>query len=431
MTKKINVVTLGCSKNIVDSEVLMHQLNRGGWEIVHNSNDPTAKVVVINTCGFIGDAKEESIETILSFVDAKSKGVIDRIFVMGCLSQRYRNELETEIPEVDGFFGVYDLPKILDTLNVKLTEPELNERWLSTPNHYAYLKISEGCNWGCSYCAIPLIKGKHVSRSMESLLEEAKALAGKGVKELIVIAQDTTFYGIDLYGERKIAELLNSFSQIDGIEWIRLQYAYPFGFPDDLTAEIKANPKICKYIDIPLQHISNQVLKMMHRGINREQTIEFINKIRSNIPELAIRTTFMVGHPGETSEAFDELVSFIRDFRFDRVGIFEYSEEEGTYAAKNYPDSVPAEEKTRRAEMLMEVQQMVSFELNQQKIGRTFKVIIDGIEEDYAVCRTEFDSPEVDQEVLVKLDGRSQKPGEFYMVRITGAQDYDLIGEFI
>lgn len=431
MAKKINVVTLGCSKNVVDSEVLMHQLDKGGWEIVHNSNDPSAKVVVINTCGFIGDAKEESVETILGFVDAKTKGLIDKVYVMGCLSQRYRNELETEIPEVDGFFGVSDLPQIVAELNVTYNESELNRRRLTTPKHYAFLKISEGCNWGCSFCAIPLIRGKHISRPIESLIDEAKILANQGVKELIVIAQDTTYYGFDLYGERRITQLLNSLSKIDGIEWIRLHYAYPSAFPEDLIAEIKSNPKICKYIDIPFQHINTQVLKMMRRGIDREQTIEFINKIRSNIPGIAIRTTFLVGHPGETPDAFNELADFLQEYRFDRVGVFEYSEEEGTYAAQNYADTIPAEEKARRAELLMKLQQNISLELNQLRVGQTYNVIVDGFEGDYAICRTEFDSPEVDQEVLVKRKGKTLKPGEFHKVRVIEAQEYDLIGEFI
>lgn len=431
MTKKINVVTLGCSKNVVDSEVLMHQLNRGGWEVVHNSNNPSAKVVVINTCGFIGDAKQESIETILNFVHAKGKGIIDKVYVMGCLSQRYRNELEAEIPEVDGFFGVSDLPQIVGELNVLYNEPELNRRWISTPGHFAYLKISEGCNWGCSFCAIPLIRGKHVSRTVESLIDEAQMLAEQGVKELIVIAQDTTYYGLDIYGERKIATLLNSLSKINGIEWIRLHYAYPFGFPDNLIDEIKSNPKICNYIDIPLQHINTEVLKMMRRGVDRNQTIEFINKIRKNIPEIAIRTTFLVGHPGETPEAFEELIEFVKDYRFDRVGVFEYSEEEGTHAAQNYPDTIPPKEKARRAEKLMQVQQAISLELNQLKIGRTFRVIVDSIDGEFAICRTEFDSPEVDQEVLVKLNGRNINTGYFHNVRIVEAQEYELIGEFI
>jgi len=409
----------------------MHQLDKGGWEIVHNSNDPSARVVVINTCGFIGDAKEESVETILGFVDAKGKGLIDKIYVMGCLSQRYRNELEAEIPEVDGFFGVSDLPRIVPELNVTYNESEVNRRWLTTPKHYAFLKISEGCNWGCSFCAIPLIRGKHVSRPIESLIDETTKLANQGVKELIVIAQDTTYYGFDIYGERRITQLLNSLSQIDGIEWIRLHYAYPSAFPDDLIAEINSNPKICKYIDIPLQHINTQVLKMMRRGINREQTIDLIEKIRKNIPEIAIRTTFLVGHPGETLEAYNELVDFVKDYQFDRVGAFAYSEEEGTYAAQKFTDSISNEEKTRRVDKLMEIQQMVSLELNQQRVWRTFKVIIDAVEGHYAVCRTEFDSPEVDQEVLVKLNGNNVKPGEFHTVRIVEAQEYDLFGEFV
>ncbi len=430
MEKKINLVTLGCSKNVVDSEVLMHQLALGGWRVLHNSNDTSARVVVVNTCGFIGDAKEESIDTIFGFVKAKSQGQVDKVYVMGCLSQRYRHELEQEIPEVDGFFGVSDLPLIVNELNATYQEHLLHQRMLSTPKHYAYLKISEGCNWGCSYCAIPLIRGKHISRSIESLIDEAHFLAQQGVRELIVIAQDTTYYGLDLYGERRITQLLNRLSQINGIEWIRLHYAYPFNFPDDLIYEMRDNPKICKYLDIPLQHINDNVLKMMRRGIDRKQTVDFINKLRENISNLAIRTTFLVGHPGETHEAFNELVDFIRDYRFDRVGVFEYSEEEGTFAQKNYRDDISPEEKARRASIVMEVQQQISLELNRNRIGERFKVIVDRREGEYFVCRTEHDSPEVDQEVLVKGSASKAKPGDFRMVKITSAQEYDLYGVF-
>lgn len=434
MKKKINIVTLGCSKNIVDSELLMHQLSLGNWEVVHDSNDTSAKVVVINTCGFIGDAKEESVNTILDFVNAKKNGFVDKVYVMGCLSQRYKKDLMNEIPEVDGFYGVSDLPQILKELNTEHNHRALVERKLTTPSHYAYLKISEGCNWGCSYCAIPLIRGKHISRTIESLVEEATILAQKGVKELIVIAQDTTYYGVDIYGERKISELLNKLSKIDGIEWIRLHYAYPFGFPDELIEEIRSNPKVCKYLDIPLQHINSEVLRMMRRGIDRTDTVKLINKIRERIPDIAIRTTFLVGHPGETPEAFNELIDFIKAFRFDRVGVFEYSEEEDTFAAINYTDSIPAEEKQRRAEQLMAVQQEISFDLNREKIGKQFRVIVDRLEGDYFICRTENDSPEVDQEVLVKtsnIPSSGIAPGDFKEVIITDALEYDLYGEFI
>ncbi len=431
MAKKINVVTLGCSKNVVDSEVLMYQLQKGGWEIIHNSNDTSAKVVIVNTCGFIADAKEESIDTILNFINAKEHGLIDKVYVMGCLSQRYRNELISELPEVDGFYGVSDLPLILSDLNTSLNQKDIVNRLQTTPSHFAYLKISEGCNWGCSYCAIPLIRGKHRSRTMDSLIQEARLLAQKGVKELIVIAQDTTYYGYDLYGKRRIAELMNELSNIDGIDWIRLHYAYPYAFPKELIWVMRDNPKICKYIDVPLQHINDNVLKMMRRGIDRAQTIDFINQLRSSMPDLAIRTTFLVGHPGETREAFDELLEFVNTFRFDRVGVFEYSEEDGTYAQQHYPDSIEPKEKRRRHEALMQAQQNISYELNQKRVGRIFNVIVDGFEDNYLVCRTEYDSPEVDQEVLVVANGAKVNPGDFINVRVTSATEYDLYGEIV
>lgn len=430
--KKINIVTLGCSKNVVDSEVLMKQLELGGWELVHDSNDSSAKVVVVNTCGFIADAKEESVDTIMNFVNAKNNGVIERLYVMGCLSQRYKDELVKEIPEVDGFYGVSDLPDILKALENPFFTDCTNQRFITTPKHFAFLKISEGCNWGCSYCAIPLIRGKHISKSIEDLVAEAKYLASQGVKELIVIAQDSTFYGIDLYGKRMISELLNELSKIDKIEWIRLHYAYPANFPMDLIETIKNNPKICKYIDIPFQHISDNMLKLMRRGITKSETIEFVETIRKNIPDISIRTTFLVGHPGETAEDFKELIDFVEKYQFDRVGVFTYSEEEGTHAAISMKDNIPQKVKERRSSELMELQQSISLANNLKRVGQTLKVIVDSVGNDEIVGRTEYDSPEVDQEVLLtNPQNRKVKVGDFVNARIISAQDYDLIGEMI
>lgn len=414
----------------MDSEFLMKQLDFDGWEVIHDSDDTSAKVVVINTCGFIADAKEESTDTILRFVNAKNQGVIDRIYVMGCLSQRYKSELEQEIPEVDGFYGVTDLPEILKDLKSKYTQEVANKRILTTPKHYAYLKISEGCNWGCAYCAIPLIRGKHISRTIESLIDEATQLAKDGVKELLVIAQDSTYYGLDIYGRRMISELIQKLSEISGIEWIRIHYAYPSSFPLDLIDVIKNNPKVCKYIDIPFQHISDNMLKLMRRGLGKQETIELVNKLRSEVPSIAIRTTFLVGHPGETEEDFNELLDFVKTSKFDRVGVFTYSEEEGTYAANNHPDTIPDEIKNIRLEALMESQQEVSLENNANKVNQTLKVIVDRFEDQYIIGRTEFDSPEVDQEVLIKNDmGKKILIGDFVNVKITSCENYDLIGE--
>lgn len=430
--KKINIVTLGCSKNVVDSEFLMKQLDYNGWEVVHDSNDTSAKVVVINTCGFIADAKEESTDTILRFVEAKNQGIIDRVYVLGCLSQRYKVELTNEIPEVDGFYGVTDLPEILKDLKTNYSKEVETSRLLTTPKHYAYLKISEGCNWGCSYCAIPLIRGKHISRNIESLVEEATLLANEGVKELLIIAQDSTFYGLDLYGKRMLSELLNKLSEINGIEWIRIHYAYPSAFPKDLIKTIKNNPKICKYIDIPFQHISDKMLDVMRRGTSKKETVDLVRQLKSEIPSIAIRTTFIVGHPCETEEDFNELVEFVKESRFDRVGVFTYSEEEGTHSAKTYPDDISEEEKNNRLDVIMELQREISLKNNQSRVGQTYKVIIDRFEDQYIVGRTEFDSPEVDQEVLVnRIQGRKVNPGDFINVKVTSCDDYDLIGEII
>ncbi len=429
--KRINVVTLGCSKNIVDSEVLMNQLRIDGWKISHDSNDESIKNVIINTCGFIEDAKEESIDTILRFIDAKKKGLIDHIYVMGCLSQRYKSDLKLEMPEVDGIYGVNELQLILNNLNSEYYESETINRYLTTPNHYAYLKISEGCNWGCSFCAIPLIRGKHISRSIDSLVKEANALANQGVKELIIIAQDSTYYGVDLYGERKLGELLTKLSEINGITWIRLHYAFPAHFPADLIEVIKSNPKICKYLDIPLQHISNKMLQKMHRGIDKHATISLINRIRNVTPSIVVRTTIMVGHPGETEKDFNELLEFVRETKFERLGVFKYSEEEGTFAAQNYNDDVPLKVKEDRFSQIMNLQNEISNKLNKNKIGQKYKVIIDRVEGDFLYGRTEYDSPEVDQEVIIKKPNFKIIPGDFVNAVITSSDDYDLFGEVI
>lgn len=428
--RKINVVTLGCSKNIVDSEFLMKQLDFDGWEVIHDSNDTSAKVVVINTCGFIADAKEESTDTILRFVNAKNQGVIDRVYVMGCLSQRYKDDLSKEIPEVDGFYGVTDLPEILNELKSKYRNEVANDRMLLTPNHYAYLKISEGCNWGCGYCAIPLIRGKHISRSIESLVDEATKIAQNGVKELLIIAQDSTYYGLDLYGKRMLAELIEKLSEIKGIEWIRIHYAYPSNFPTSLIDVIKNNPKVCKYIDIPFQHISDNMLKIMRRGLTKSETIKLVNDLRVSIPDIAIRTTFLVGHPGETEQDFKELVDFVTESKFDRVGVFTYSEEEGTYSANNYPDKISSSIKNRRFNKIMEIQREISLNNNSKRVGAVYKVIIDRIEDEGFIGRTEYDSPEVDQEVMIKTD-KMIDIGAFINVKITSCDDYDLMGEVI
>jgi len=430
--RKINIVTLGCSKNIVDSEVLMKQLDFDGWEVIHDSNDTSAKVVVINTCGFIADAKEESTDTILRFINAKNQGAIDRVYVMGCLSQRYKDDLAKELPEVDGFYGVADLPVILKDLKSKYSDEVAHRRILLTPKHYAYLKISEGCNWGCGYCAIPLIRGKHLSRTIESLLEEASRLAQEGVKELLIIAQDTTYYGLDIYGKRMLPELIRKLSEIEGIEWIRIHYAYPSNFPMDLIDIIKNNPKVCKYLDIPFQHISDGMLKVMRRGLTKDETITLVSKLRESVPDIAIRTTFLVGHPGETEKDFKELLDFVSSSEFDRVGVFTYSEEEGTYSAINYPDKISPTVKNRRFNRLMEAQREISLKNNSKRIGNTYKVIVDRFEVEFVVGRTEFDSPEVDQEVLATFDTKQKmKIGDFINVRITSCDDYDLIGEVI
>ena len=427
--KKINIVTLGCAKNIVDSEHLAGQLG-DGWEVVYDSDSTDAKVVVINTCGFIGDAKEESINTILRFAAAREAGDIDHLFVMGCLSGRYRDGLRAEIPEVDEFFGVNNLTDILRTVGERYRDELRGERRLTTPAHYAYLKISEGCNWGCGYCAIPLIRGKHVSVPFEELIDEATALARKGVRELIVIAQDTTYYGLDLYGKRRLGELLRALCRIDGIEWVRLHYAYPAHFPQDVIEAMRDEPKICKYLDIPLQHISDRMLRSMRRGLDKAETIRLVEDLRREIPDIALRTTLLVGYPGETEADFQELMEFVAATKFDRLGVFPYSEEEGTYSARELTDDVPQEVKEARVDAIMELQRDIARGGNERVVGTIQRVIIDRRDDDFWVGRTQYDSPEVDQEVLIPAV-ETLRPGEFATVRIVSADDYDLQGELV
>jgi ribosomal protein S12 methylthiotransferase len=429
--KKINVITLGCSKNTVDSEHLMAQLAAAGYKLEHDSDRTDADVVVINTCGFIGDAKQESIDTILSAVRAKEEGSIEQLFVIGCLSERYADELREEIPEVDKYFGVNDWADIVASLGGEHREELSTERVLTTPSHYAYLKIGEGCNWLCGYCAIPLIRGKHVSVPIEKILEEAKALAAKGVKELMVIAQDTTYYGIDLYGRRRLADVLTELCRIDGIEWIRLHYAYPAAFPEDVIEVMAREPKICRYLDIPFQHISDHMLSAMKRRHTKAEAMELIARLRRLIPDIALRTTLLVGYPGETLEDIAELEEFVREVRFDRLGVFPYSEEEGTYSATELTDDVPEEEKERRAARIMQIQEQISLENNLARVGRVMRVMVDSRQGDYYVARSEYDSPEVDQEILIPCNLRQLRRGKFYDVKITGAEDYDLFGEVI
>lgn len=426
--KKINVITLGCSKNTVDSEHLMARLAAAGYSVVWDSDRTDARTVVINTCGFIGDAKQESIEMILRAAAAKQAGKIDRLFVIGCLSERYADELRHEIPEVDDYFGARTWDGIIRALGASQDPALETERLLSTPHHYAYLKISEGCNWMCGYCAIPLIRGRHVSVPMETLEEEARKLAAAGVRELIVIAQDTTYYGIDLYGERRLAELLRRLCRIDGIEWIRLHYAYPAAFPDDVIEVMTSEPKICKYLDIPFQHISDAQLAAMHRRHTKAEALALIARLRAAIPDLALRTTLLVGYPGETEADFAELMEFVRDVRFERLGVFAYSEEEGTFSARELHDDVPDEVKQQRVERIMELQHTISLENNLRRVGRIERVIIDSRQGDFYVGRTQYDSPEVDQEILIPAAERRLLRGHFYEVRIDRGADYDLYG---
>ena len=427
---KVNVITLGCSKNMVDSEILMHQLRVNDFDVIHDSEED-ANIVIINTCGFIDRAKEESINTILFYAEEKMEGNIEKLYVTGCLSERYKAELEKEIPEVDAYFGTMELPALLHRLEADYKQELIGERMLLTPQHYAYLKISEGCNRTCSFCAIPLMRGKHISKSIDALVDEAKNLAKNGVKELMLIAQELTYYGLDIYKKRALAELLEALNGVEGIEWIRLHYAYPSKFPMEVLEAIRDLPKVCNYLDMPLQHINNEVLKNMRRQITREETVELVEAARRINPGLALRTTFLVGFPGETEEAFEELVDFVKEMKFERVGVFQYSHEENT-TAHDLEDDISAELKTERANRLMEVQQQISYELNQAKIGQTFKVLFDRKEGGYYVGRSEFDSPEVDNEVLVEAKGDTYlRLGDFANIRIIDATDYDLFGEIV
>lgn len=425
---KINVITLGCSKNIYDSEVLMGQLKANDMEVEHESDKDDSNVVVVNTCGFIDNAKEESINTILEQAQRKEDGVIDKLFVTGCLSERYKPDLEKEMPNVDQFFGTTDLPKLLQALGADYKHELLGERITTTPKHYAFLKIAEGCDRPCSFCAIPLMRGKHRSKTIENLVQESKNLAAKGVKELILIAQDLTYYGLDLYKERKLASLLIALSEVEGIDWIRLHYAFPTGFPEDVLEVIRNNNKVCNYIDIPLQHISDSVLKSMRRGTTFAKTNALLQKFRQEVPGMTIRTSLIVGYPGESEEDFQLLKQWVLDTKFDRLGVFTYSHEENTNAYL-LDDDVPEDVKHQRAEEIMEVQSQISYELNQKKIGKVFKVLFDRKEGDYFIGRTEFDSPDVDNEVLVKATKAYVRMGDFANVKITHADHYDLYGE--
>ena len=421
----INVVTLGCSKNVYDSEVLMGQLKAGGKNVVHEQE---GNIVVINTCGFINNAKEESINTILDYVQQKEAGLIDKVFVMGCLSERYKPDLEKEIPDVDQYFGTSELPALLKVLGADYKHELIGERLTTTPKNYAYLKISEGCDRPCSFCAIPLMRGAHISTPIEALVTEAEKLAAKGVKELILIAQDITYYGLDLYKKRALADLLRALVKVEGIEWIRIHYALPTGFPMDVIEVMKEEPKICNYLDIPLQHISDPILASMKRGTTQEKTTKLLKKFREAMPEMAIRTTLIVGYPGETQADFEALKSFVKEMRFDRLGCFTYSHEENT-TAYELEDDVPEEVKLARANEIMEIQSQISWELNQEKIGKTFRCLIDRKEGNYFVGRTEYDSPDVDNEVLIDAKKHYVKTGDFVEVKIIDATDYDLYGE--
>lgn len=428
----IDLFTLGCSKNLVDSEKLIRQLELQGFDVNHDPEYSTGDVAIVNTCGFIGDAKEESIHMILELGKRKQDGSLKRLYVMGCLSERYLRELNEEIPEVDHFYGKFDWNGILEQLGAAFQPQHANERRITTPSHYAYLKISEGCNRHCSYCAIPIITGRHVSRPMEDILEEVRRLVAQGVKEFQVIAQELTYYGMDLYKERRIAQLVEAMADIPGVEWIRLHYAYPVDFPMDLLRVMREKKNVCKYMDVALQHIANPVLDAMHRHINREQTYDFITELRRQVPGIHLRTTLMVGHPGETEEDFNQLIEFVKWARFERMGAFAYSEEEGTYSAEHYTDDIPEEVKQVRLSKLMRVQQAISTDVQQQKVGQRMRVIVDRLEGDYFVGRTEFDSPEVDPEVLIAYDeDHPLQVGTFYEVHIDSSDEFDLYGHVV
>ena len=426
---KVNVITLGCSKNTVDSENLMTQLKANDFDVKHDS-DRKANIIIVNTCGFIDLAKQESVDTILEYADLKTQGQIDKLYVTGCLSQRYKDNLEEEIPEVDAFFGTLEMPQLLAKLNANYQHELIGERLISTPSHYAYLKISEGCNRTCSFCAIPLMRGKHVSRPIEELVREAKNLARQGVKEIMLIAQELTYYGLDLYKKRELSQLLEALHEVEGIEWIRLHYAYPSKFPTEVFDVMARLPKVCKYLDMPLQHANNGVLARMRRQITQEETVELINIAREKVPNIAIRTTMLVGFPGETEAEFEDLCRFVEEMQFERVGVFQYSHEEDT-SAHDFEDDIDPSVKEARAQRLMEIQQDISFEKNEAKVGQTLCVLFDRKEGEYYVGRTEHDSPEVDNEVLVKAKKNHVRMGDFADVKITSAAEFDLYGEIV
>lgn len=427
---KVNVITLGCAKNTFDSEVMMAQLKANKFDVEHESMNDDAEIVIINTCGFIDNAKQESIDTILRYAEAKADGLVEKVYVTGCLSERYKDDLEKEIPEVDAFFGTRDLPRLLKTLKADYKHELVGERLLTTPTHYAYFKIAEGCDRPCSFCAIPLMRGKHVSTPIEDLVKSAKSLAAQGVKEILLIAQDLTYYGLDIYKKRNLAELIDQLAAVEGIEWIRLHYAFPAGFPMDVLDAMVNHPKVCNYLDMPLQHGSTKILQSMRRGITREKTEALVETIREKVPGIAIRTTLIAGYPGETAADFEEMKDFVARMRFDRLGIFTYSHEENTHA-HTLEDDVPEEVKRQRADEIMELQSGISYELNQEKIGKTFRVLFDRVEGDYFIGRTEFDSPEVDNEVLVKKAEGFVRLGDFAAVEITSADHYDLYGKLV
>ncbi|MGJ3234236.1 30S ribosomal protein S12 methylthiotransferase RimO [Marivirga sp.] len=424
---KVNVVTLGCSKNLVDSEVMITQLRGNQIDVTHESDKDDSNIIVVNTCGFIDNAKQESIDTILRYADAKEEGLIEKLYVTGCLSQRYKDDLEKEIPQVDAFFGTMELPMLLKKFNADYKHELVGERITTTANHFAYMKIAEGCDRPCSFCAIPIMRGKHVSRPIEELVKEAKNMARNGTKEILLIAQDSTYYGLDIYKKRNLAELLKQLSDVEGIEWIRLHYAFPTGFPEDILDVMAERDNICNYLDMPLQHGSTKMLKMMRRGTTREKQEALIEKIRAKVPGIALRTTLIAGHPGETEEDFQEMMDFVRNTRFDRLGIFPYSHEENTHAF-SFEDDVPDEIKQERADAVMELQTQISQELNEKKIGKTFKVLVDRKEGGFFIGRTEQDSPEVDNEVLIDATESYARIGDFVEVEITDATEFDLYG---
>jgi len=429
--QKIKVVTLGCSKNVVDSEYLLRHIQVGGFTIVKEEDTLLPDIAIINTCGFIGDAKKESIDTFLHYVNLKKQGEVKKVYIMGCLSQRYKNELKEEVPELDGVFGINELGNILQEISIDFKDELLGERFLTTPSHYAYLKISEGCDRKCSFCAIPLIKGKHLSREKDEILKEARFLVSKGVKEIMLIAQDLTSYGRDLQGENTLTGLVEDLAGIPQLEWIRLHYAYPAKFPLELLDVIQQNPKVCKYLDIPFQHVSNRILKRMRRGYNQAHTMDLVNQIREKVPGIALRTTLLTGFPGESQDDHEELIHFVKEVKFERLGVFAYSEEEDTYAWKNYKNDVPENIKEQRVDAIMKVQQEISREKNEEKIGSKLRVIIDQVNEDHAIGRTEFDSPEVDNEVIIHDFPTAMKPGDFVFVHVEGASEYELHGKVV